>query len=101
MKSTLLGVVLMLVASGNAMAGSWTMTDLRIAGYWASGVSVPRAERRVAEPGVLYFSLQNFRYTDRYLCTVRFDPRSGVRSEEGCIRLRPGQTAESLLASNG
>ena len=92
------GLCLIALGSQAGAAPTWTLTDLRNAGYWATGVSSPDNGRRVAEPGVLHFELRNFRYTDRYLCTIRFDTRTGVRSTEACARLSPGESAESRLA---
>lgn len=100
LKNTIAGLCLVLLGSQVGAAPTWTLTDLRNAGYWATGVSSPDRDRRVAEPGILHFELRNFRYTDRYLCTIRFDTRTGVRSSEACARLRPGESAESRLADS-
>lgn len=98
LKQTLAGLSLFFLASLANAAANWTLTDLRNAGCWATSVPSPDRNGRVAEPGVLYFELRNCRFTDRYLCTLRFDTRTGVRSTEACARLRPGESAEARLA---
>lgn len=98
LRKILPGLFLIVIGSPAGATPTWTLTDLRNAGYWATGVSLPDPDRRAAEPGVLLFELRNFRYTDRYLCTIRFDTRTGVRSTELCTRLRPGESPEARLA---
>lgn len=91
-------VCLIALGSQAGVAPTWTLTDLRNAGYWATGVSAPDRHRRVEQPDILHFELRNSRCTDRYLCTIRFDMRTGVRYTEACSRLRPGELSQARLA---
>ena len=85
-------VALMLLCGVASAEQQWTMTDLRIAGFYATGLPSEVRRGRVAEPGELRFLLRDYKSAPRYVCTVTFAPGSDVFATDSCARLAPGET---------
>ena len=100
LKSISIAALALLLAPVVTKGGDrWTMTDLRLVGFYASGLPSPvEAGRRVATPGELNFVLQHFHSGSRYVCAVDSDLSSSRIVSEGCTRLRPGESPEARVA---
>ena len=78
---------------------SWTMTDLRLVGFYARGLPSPAEKgRRVATPGQLNFLLEHFQTGSRYVCAVGTDLSSSRVFRERCVRVRHGELPAPRVA---
>ena len=90
---------ILLVPGLCSAASAWTLADLRLAGFYASGLPSPvEAGRRVATPGKMSLLLHHLQTNARYVCAVDSDVSSSRIVSERCVRLRSGEDPARRVA---